>query len=250
MKRIRFGSFPPLAPALSLLCLAPAAFGQDLTVHQTTTSSGMMMGAGRASTSTQYFGQKAMRTVSSDGQDTIIQFDTGKIIIIDNKQKTYSEMTGDELNRMFEKRSSEMGVDEEKLEQARKMMAQMGQPIADSFSIEKVGPGETIAGYATNKYIVKGPMEMEIHAAPALKIPALYYDLQKMRVPHNFVFDQSKLYEEMKKIDGMPVKTVTTMRMMNVEMKSTTVVTSVEEGPVPAATFQAPAGYLKVPLKF
>jgi len=53
---------------------------------------------------------------------------------------------------------------------------------------------------------------MEIHAAPGLKLPALYYDAMKMRAPRNPMFDMSKLYDEMKKIKGMALKTVTTMR--------------------------------------
>jgi len=224
-----------------------SAFSQDLIVHQTTTSTGPMGGGGTKSvTSTQYLSKNAMKTVSSDGQDSIIRFDTGKIITIDHGKKTYTEMTVEKLNEIFDKRASEAGVDKEKMEQMRKMMGQ----IADSFSVTKEGPGETIAGYATEKYLIKGPMEMEVYAAPSLKLPALYYDAMKMRVPRNPMFDTGKLYDEMKKINGMPVKTTTTMKMMNMEMKSTTVVTSVEKGSIPASTFEVPAGYKEVPMKF
>jgi hypothetical protein len=206
------------------------------------------MGGGgtKSVTSTQYFGNNAVKTVSSDGHDSIIRFDTGKIITIDHTKKTYTEMTVEQLNQMFDKRASEAGLDKEKLEQMRKMIGQ----IADSFSVKKEGPGETIAGYTTEKYLITGPMEMEVHAAPDLKIPALYYDVMKMRVPRNPMFDMGKLYDEMKKISGIPLKTTTTMRMMNMEMKSTTVVTSVEKGSVPASTFEVPAGYTQVPMKF
>jgi hypothetical protein len=138
-------------------------------------------------------------------------------------------------------------MDKEKIEQMRKMM---GQQMVDSFSVTKEGPGETVAGYATEKYIVKGPMEMEIYAAPAVKLPALYYDVMKMRVPRNPMFDTGKLYDEMKKIDGMPLKTVTTVKMMNMETKSTTVATEVRKGPIPASTFEVPAGYKQIPMKF
>jgi hypothetical protein len=139
-----------------------------------------------------------------------------------------------------------MGMDKEKLEQMRKMMG----TTSDSFSVTKVGAGETIAGYATEKYLVKGPMEMEIHAAPDLKLPTLYYEAMKMRMQRTPLFDMSKLYDEMKKIKGYVLKTVTTTRMMNMEMKSATVVTSVEKGSIPASTFEVPAGYKEVPMKF
>jgi len=242
-------------PALMILALTlvlaiggqvSSAFGQDLILHQTTTSPGMRGGAPRTTTSTHYLSSKAMKIVSSDGHDSIIQFDTGKIITIDNKQKTYTEMTIEQLNQMLSKQTAEMGMDKEKLEQMRKMMG----TTSDSFSVTKVGAGETIAGYATEKYLVKGPMEMEIHAAPDLKLPTLYYDAMKMRMQRTPLFDMSKLYDEMKKIKGYVLKTVTTTRMMNMEMKSATVVTSVEKGSIPASTFEVPAGYKEVPMKF
>ncbi|HYK88021.1 MAG TPA: DUF4412 domain-containing protein [Acidobacteriota bacterium] len=247
----RIGVTPALLIlTLSLFGLQSVAFGQDITLHQATTSSGMMGGGARNATATQYYSSKAMRTTSSAGQDSIIRFDTGKIINIDNKQKTYTEITFEQLNEMLPKLGEQAGADKEKMEQMRKMMAQMGQQMSESFSVTKEGPGETIAGYATDKYHVTGPMEMEIHASPDLKIPAVYYDVMKMGVQRNPMFDMSKLYDEMKKITGMPLKTVMTMKMMNMEMKTTTVVTSVEKGPIPASMFEVPAGYKQVPMKF
>jgi hypothetical protein len=242
----KIGITPGLvAFAAMLLGSATAVFGQDITLYQTTTSTGMMGSGSVNVNSTQYYSGKALRISSSDGHDSIIRFDTGKIITIDNKQKTYTEMTVEQLNDFFEKQTAQMGMDKEKLDQMRKMMGQM----ADSFSVTKEGPGESIAGYATEKYIVKGPMEMEIYAAPDLKIPALYYDVMKMRVPRNPLFDTGKMYDEMKKIEGMPLKTITTMKMMNMEMKTTTVVTKVEKAPIPASIFDVPAGYKQVQMK-
>lgn len=248
-------NYPRFALMILIVTLSwtvSAAFGQNLTLHLTTTSSGAMGPGGgpRNTTSTQYFGSDAMKTVSSDGQDSIIRFDSGKIISIDNKQKTYTEVTVDQLNEMFTKKTAEAGPDQEKMAQMRKMMGQMGQQMTDSVTVTKVGPGETIAGYETEKYLVKGFMEMEISAAPSLKMPALYYDAMKMRALRNPMFDMSKLYDEMKKIQGMALKTVMTMKMMNMEIKTVTEVTSVEKGPVPASTFEVPAGYKAVPMKF
>lgn len=231
---------------LAFALTTAVAYGQDLTLHLTTTSSGMGGGGARNMTSTHYLSSKAMKVVSSDGHDSIIQFDSGKMITIDNKQKTYSEMTILQLNLMRNKQSSEMGMDKEQMEQMRKVMGNM----ADSFSVTKLGAGETIAGYATEKYLIKGPMEMEIHAAPDLKLPALYYDAMKMRVQRNPMFDMGKLYDEMKKIKGYALKTVMTTKMMNMQMQTTTVVTSLEKGPIPASTFEVPAGYKQVPMKY
>jgi hypothetical protein len=164
----------------------------------------------------------------------------GKIISIDNKKKTYTVTTAEEVQQMIKKATAGMGEqDAEAMAAMRKMMG----AVASSFSVTRQGPGENIAGYATQKYLLSGPFPMELWAAPELKLPAAYYDALKMRTPPNPMFDMSKLYDEMKKVDGMPLKTVMTMKMMGREMTTTTVVTSVNKGPIPPSTFEIPAGY-------
>jgi hypothetical protein len=192
--------------------------------------------------STNYFSKNAMKRAGSDGNDTIIQFDSGKIITIDNNKKTYSEMTVEQLQQMMDKATSGMAANKEQMDAMRKMMGQ----TSDSITVTKEGPGETIAGYATVKYTITGMMNMEIWAAPELKVPGLYYDAMKLRAPRNPMFDMGKMYDEFKKIDGMTLKTVMTIKMMNNEMKTTTVVDSVEKTPVPASIFAIPAGYKQV----
>jgi hypothetical protein len=93
-------------------------------------------------------------------------------------------------------------------------------------------------------------MEMELWAAPDLKVPAQYYDAMKLRMPRNPMFDMGKMYDEMKKINGMALKNITTMKMMNMEMKTTRIVTSVDKSTIPASTFEVPAGYKLVPNNF
>jgi hypothetical protein len=214
-------------------------FSQDLTMRSTTTSSGMMGRGAGTTTSTDYLSKNAMKMSSSDGSDTIIRFDAEKFITVDNKKKTYSEMTFKQLRDSLSKMGDAMKVDPKAMEAMKQIMGSM----ADSFAVTKEGPGENIAGYASEKYRITGPMEMEIWAASSLKIPAAYYDVMKLQVQSNPMFDLGKLYEEMKKIDGISLKTVMTIKMMNMEMKTTKVVTSVEKGAVPDSVFEVPAGY-------
>ncbi len=222
-------------------------FTQDLTMHTTSTSPGMGGRGGGTTTGTEYFSKNATKVTSSDGNDTIVRFDAEKIILIDNKQKTYSEMTFKQLQEMVSQASAVLG--QLSGEQAAAMKKMMGGQMSAPVSLAKQGPGETIAGYATEKYLLQGPMEMEIHSASALKIPSAYYDIMKIRMPANPLFDMGKMIEEMKKINGIPLKTVTIMRMMGQEMKTTKVVTSVDKGSIPASIFEVPAGYKSVPFK-
>ena len=141
-----------------------------------------------------------MKTTGADGRDMIVRYDQGKIITVDHKKKTYTEMTMDQLQQKINEAAKSINENKEQMEALRKVMGQSFGPI----SVTKQGPGETIAGYATEKYLVKGPMEMEIWAAPDLKIPGAYYDIMKLNVPPNPFFDMGKMYEEeMKRINGL-----------------------------------------------
>jgi hypothetical protein len=227
----------------------PVASAQDITIHETTTSTGMAgRGASGNTTQTRYISSNAMKNVSSSGLDSIIQFSEGKIITIDNSKKTYSEITFQQMNDLLAKMTATQ-ESEENAEAMAAMRGLMGQ-LSDSITVTKAGPGENIAGYATEKYLIAGMLNMEIQAAPALKMPTLYYDAMKMQAAKNLMFDMNKIYDEMKKIEGTPLKTVITMKMMNMEMKTTTLVTSVEKTPIPASVFQVPAGYKLVAAKF
>ncbi len=216
-----------------------ALLSQGVTITQTVTGSGMMGKGASTSTVTLYFSGNAMKQVNADGTDSIIRFDQGKIISVDNKKKTYSEVTFQQLQDEINKALSEAKMDPEQMAMIKKMTGQ----TATQFSVTDQGPGEIIAGYKTEKYLVAGPMEMQIFAAPDLRVPSAYFDSLRIKAPANPMFDMGKMYDELKKINGWPMKNVTTMRMMNMSMTTTTEVTSVVKGAVPPSTFEVPAGY-------
>jgi hypothetical protein len=123
-----------LSLLLTVLYLMPGAnaqtFAQDITLHETTTSSGMMGRGATNTTSATYISSNAMKITSSDGNDVIIRIESGKIISIDNSKKTYSEMTFQQLQEMFDKMSAEMGKNQEQMEAMKKMMGQMSADFA------------------------------------------------------------------------------------------------------------------------
>jgi hypothetical protein len=211
-------------------------FSQDLTMHVTTTTSDASW------TSTEYYSKNAMRAGGSEIKDMefIYRFDSQKVIHINHYNKTYSETTRQEMQESANQRSAKLAANPKQMEAMRKMMG----PMPTSITVTPEGPGERIAGYPTQKYLIRGFMEGEIWAAPDVKLPAAYYDLMKAAMPStNPLFDMKALYEEMKKIQGFPLKEITTMKMMNTEIKITKIVTSIEKGPVPASVFEAPTGY-------
>jgi hypothetical protein len=251
---MRKNSQPAAAPAvggaIAVLCLAfclpvsmaqlSGILSQGLTMTMTSNA------GGQTSTTTHYFSGNASKSVSSTGMDSIIRYDQEKLISIDNKKKTYTEMTFQQMQAMMDQAVAGMNADPETMAAMKKMMGGGSGPL----SVTKQGAGETIAGYATEKYLVTGPMDMEIWAAPDLKVPATYFDSMKLRIPANPMFDMRKMFDAFKQINGWPVKYVMTMKMMGRAMTTTSEATSIQKGAIPASTFEVPAGYKLAQEKF
>jgi hypothetical protein len=223
--------------------LVPAMLcAQDLTIVNSTDANGRQM------QTKQYISALGTRATSGDGTEIIVRVDQKKMYVLHPAQKTYSEMTFDEMQKMASSAASAMeNMPPEAAAQMKKMMGAMGPTTV---TVTHVGPGETIAGYATEKYhVVLGAlMEGDIWATPALTFPPVFYDAMKAAAPSTPMLDMKKVYEEYKKIKGIPLKSVSKTKMMGREMTSTTLVTSVNKSAIPPATFAVPAGYKLVPM--
>ncbi len=227
-----------MAAAVMAIVLAPAPLhAQDVTLVNTTTVNG------RTTQITQYISATGTRTTTGDGGEVILRLDQKKVYLLHPTDKTYSEMTFDQIQKMGSAATAGMEkLPPEAAEQMKKMMGGMG---AAQVTVTPAGPGETIAGYATEKYhvVIGAMMEGDIWAAPGLPLPAMFYDAMKAAAPANPMLDMKKLYDEYKKIKGVPLKSVTNTKMMGQSMTSTMVVTSVDKGKIAASVFEVPAGY-------
>jgi hypothetical protein len=235
------------AALASAIVLAPGMLlAQDVTLRGTTItvtdfaahSRMAFLDKGRETPTTLYISQMATRSSMGEGMEVIIRLDAKKMFIIDNKKKTYSEMTFDEM----EKRTAGAGKENPPPEAAAQMKPMMG---SGEVTVTPLGPGETIAGYATEKYhaTMGAEMEVDLWMAPALAMPAAFYDAMKSLMPADPMFD------EYKKIGGMQLKSVSTMKVGGHPITTSMVVTSVDKAPIPAATFDVPAGYKVVPMR-
>jgi hypothetical protein len=179
---------------------------------------------------TLYVSRGAVRRVEPGFKvDVIYRLSEGRIIYVDDEQKTYSEVTLAEARQRGAQGAAEMSP------QQRAMMAKMGAGAAPTFA--KLGPGETIAGYPTERYAAKTPaIETEIEAAPGLSVPPGYYDMT--RASAGAIGASMQSADAMKTVHGMILKRVGTMPM-----------NAVSTAPIPPSTFEPPAGYKKVPKK-
>ena len=218
---------------LAGLAALPAA-AEDLTIVSSVTA-----GKGAPLTATQYISTDKMRT--SDGRmDTIFDVASGRMIHIDHKKKTYWETSLAEMREQF--------AEVEKMLDENPMMATM-LGAATTVEVQKGSGTREVAGYTCEQYLMSfgQKFKFEIWATPGLQAPDEYYDAKKMVYasigPTANRFD--KLYEEMKKIDGFPLYTKVDTSIMGMNIKSVSEATEVRKRPIPAGTFEPPAGYKK-----
>jgi hypothetical protein len=228
-----------LVLAALLVALPRPAAAEDLTIVSTVNTP-----RGTTRTQTQYLSASRMR-VSGDERDTIVDLVSGKITLLDDRRKEYSETTLAELRAFLDQMDAAMA----------------GRPIVDgaigataSVSVEKGASGRNVAGYDTDPYTLTmgDSMRMEVWMTTALQPPPHYFDARKIlyatRGPIGRRYD--RLYDEMKKIAGFPLATAVDSRMRVTRRQVSTEATEVRKGPIPESTFAAPAGYKKIESPF
>lgn len=225
--------------SLALAASAPAA-AEDLTIVSRVTSPK----GGAGGTQTQYISAEMVRT--SDGEsDTILDLATGKLVLVNNRKKEYSETTLDEMRSFMGQLDAAMA--------GNPVMQKMLGNVAE-VSVQKGAQTRTIAGYETNQYVLSmgEGMRFEIWAAPAINPPVQYFDARKALYatlgPLSKRFDA--MFDEMKKIKGFPLATTIDYKMMMVRQQTLTEATEVRKGPIAASVFEVPAGYKKVASPF
>jgi hypothetical protein len=227
-----------LALAVVSLALRPAV-AEDLTIVSTVSTP-----RGTTRTQTQYLSTSRIR-LSGDERDTIVDLRSGKVMLLDNRRRQYSETTLDELRAFLDQMEAAMD----------------GRPLFDraigataSVSVEKGTSGKKVAGYDTDSYTLAmgDSMRMEVWTTTALEPPARYFDARKILYatmgPMGRRFD--RLFDEMKKIKGFPLATTLDYRMRVSRRQVSSEATEVRKGPIPDSVFASPSDYAKIESPF
>jgi hypothetical protein len=183
----------------------------------------------------------------SDNPEQSVIFDQqkGTMTVLDHQQKTYFEipMGQDMIPGMME--GNEEG--------AAEMQQMMSQMMKMDILVEPTGEVKTIHDWPCKKYIMKinmamGTIENEIWASESLSIdPKLYqqFSSSMFRMMPGMQQSIAKLQEEMKKIKGTQVMTISTNQIMGQKINSTTELVEIKEGKAPADLLKIPSGYTK-----
>ncbi|HEX9636405.1 MAG TPA: DUF4412 domain-containing protein [Acidobacteriota bacterium] len=210
-----------------------SAGAEDLTIVSQVT-------AGKHSTtSTQYITGDKVRT--SDGNnDTIMEYSTGRMTMIDHKKKEYYETSLAEMSAMFDNLNKQM--------EGNPILGKLLGEMSD-VTVQKGGSPRTIAGYRCEQYLLNmgDALSFDIWAAPDLQTPIQYYDASKLRYAAMGPMGQrfEKMYDEMKKVQGLPLAMGINIKMMGMKTDTLSEATEVRKGPIPASAFEIPAGYKK-----
>lgn len=233
------------------LTWASVALGQGLYWESTTT------GVGSDARATESYAMpKMMKVVSPDGKAVIIRADQDKFINVDNKTRTYREMTFAELQAAGEAMQTQMEAAKAQMEQQMKsmsaeqraMMEKMmpkkpaGSAAKSAVVVNKTGETKTVAGYTCTKYVAteNGKPMLTLWTTKDVKgfdtLREDWLNFQKRIAGSNRNIGGA-MVEAYSKIEGFPMETV----MGDI----TTQVTKVESRTTPASEFEVPAGYKK-----
>ncbi len=167
----------------------------------------------------------------------LVRFDTKKIYMINHSDKTYSDM------------DLPIDLDQAMPPEAKQMMDSMNM----TSTVTDTGEAKTINNWNCKKYLVEiavsmmgmsMPITMHIWTSEDLGVDAdLYKKFYAETLSLNPMFKE--FIEEFKKMDGYPVRTEFSMKMMGAEQKQWEEVVSVEKKDAPAGTYDLADGYTK-----
>jgi hypothetical protein len=199
-----------------------------------------------------WISQDKIRSDSPE-QSIILRLDQNKMYMLNHGEKTYAELPLDFGNVVDSKMKEAMEGEDMDPEQKESMMKMMQGMSQMKVTITPSGETKKIGNWNCQKYIqtletMMGPTTSEIWATEDLKMDYdLYSKFMAAMSGKGGMFGgmMTEMMEEMKKIKGVPVLTVTSMNMMGASVKSTQELIEFKEGTAPAGIFILPKGYKK-----
>jgi uncharacterized protein DUF4412 len=245
---MRFQSLRGLT-ALAVLALPALAAAEDLTLVQKVTRDGappVVM--------TSYISADKVRMAGGEGNEILMDA-SGKFTIIDHKKKEYSVITTQDLDALATQMQATMKELDERMKnmppEVRQRMGAMGGGAAAAVEVQKGTGSRTIAGYHCDNWVMTvGTMSRsEQCLTTELAVPTQAWEsyqafANKMRATMGSMGKSLEaMTEKMKQMKGLPLASSTSFSVMGRNMTSSSEVTEVKKGPIPASAWQIPAGY-------
>lgn len=250
----------PALVALALAAAVPAA-AEDLTIVSKRTHDGKP-----AETTTSYLASDHIRMAQAEGQEFIMELKTGQMTVLDGKKKTYYVVTREDMETLKAKMTERMNSPEMKKaqeqmkslppEMQKKMEAMMGG-VAGAIDVQKTGTTRKVAGYTCENWTVNmgGMSKSEECLTSELQFPVQAWDSYRdyaesmkslMAAMGPMAKGMGQAQEKFKQMKGFPLANTTTVSVLGHSSTSTSEVTEIKKGPIPASAWEIPAGYAKI----
>jgi hypothetical protein len=246
--------------AFVVVSTALPVIAADLTIVSKVTHDG-----GPAATRTSYISSDHVRMSQPDGNEAIIDMKSGQMTVLQGDKRTYYVVTRQDMDALAARVKQQMNSPEMKKaqeqmnnlppEQKKKMDAAMGGMFA--YDVKKTGTTRTIAGYKCENWtITVGQFsKSEQCVTNELKLPAHSWDMYRgyadsmktmMAAMGPMARNATAMQEQFKKMQGIPLANTTTTNVMGQRSVTTSEVTAIKEGSIPASVWEIPAGFKKV----
>ena len=209
-----------------------------------------------------YYGPGKIKVVElPDSQVTIIRGDKGLVWSIDLKNKTYTEMTFEQIAEMQKQARAQMrqarsqvaqeleNLPPEQREMVEQMMqSRMGKAMQDMMegkfrlTWNKTGDTEKILGYKCVKYVglLNGQPFMEVWVTDKYDLGETFIAMLRA---YGIVGGEGEA--EIQPLHGLPLKSITTMDLGMGKVREESVAVKVRKKKIPDSEFELPAGLTK-----
>lgn len=226
------------------------AASDDLTIVSKNIHNGKPAG-----NSTSYLASDHVRMAQGNGNEMIVDAQTGVMTTLDGKKKTYYTTTRQDVQQMSAKMAAMMN--DPKTQQGMQMMQKMTGAMAESYEVKDTGVTRQIAGFSCEEWTITmgGISTTRECLTTALQYPAHALDVfkefsQSMQSTMSAFGPMAKasagLAEKRKAMKGFSVATSSATEIMGIKMSEETEVVEVRRGSIPASTWEIPAGYTQV----
>ena len=248
------------ALAILLFSTALSVSAQDLTIVSKVTHDG-----GPAKTAISYISSDHVRMSQGDDAETIVDMRSGQMTTLDDKKKTYYITTRQDMDAFAAKMRDQMNSPEMKnAQQAMKKISpedqkKMDAAMSSMFAVDVRDTGTTrkVAGYTCENWkVTMGQFSTtEECLTNDLKFPAQAWTMYRgfadsmksvMSSMGPMAKSAASMQEQFKKMKGFPLANKTTIDIMGHKSVSSSEVTEVRRGPIPASAWDIPSGYTKV----
>ena len=185
-----------------------------------------------------------------EGTRSIVHFKKRTLTVLDLADKKYSVMYLDSMGTMFENAVNSAAGNSEQAEAMKAMMQGMvGEMLKSAVSIKNSGEKKKIGSWNCVRYdvsmsIMTGGTNSEVWVTRDIKIDPALFNMVKNGVLARMP-GFSAIAEELKKVEGVPVKTVTRSQTMNTTVTSTELLKEYAEKPAPAGIYDIPESFTK-----